>query len=401
MDKLLLVAKRDYLTNLRKKSFLLMMFGFPLLMLLIFGIQFFFAGQLASGSIQGTVGFVDQSGLNVTSNSTTLVQFQDERGMKDALLNGTIDSGFLVPSDYLANGTVILFVQKGEVWKSTTNTRPFEALLSDVLFRGVDKEVAARIRDPANVQTVELDQNGAPVQRSVLESMAGMALGVVLIFSVFMTSSFLLQSVTEEKENRMIEVILSSVSSRQLLAGKIIGLAALSLTQMFVWFASSAVLLQFAAPSLLPLGAINVAALFDPGTLFIYFLYFIGGFLLYSSLLAGIGAISPSARESQQLVSVVILPAVVPLWFINAILANPNGPVAQALSIFPLSAPLGMILRMGLTEVPAQEIAASLLVMALSIVLAVWASAKVFRAAMLMYGKRPSLGEIVRFIKEA
>jgi ABC-2 type transport system permease protein len=228
-----------------------------------------------------------------------------------------------------------------------------------------------------------------------------MALGIGLVFSVFMTSGFLLQSVAEEKENRMIEIILSSVSSRQLLAGKIIGLAALSLTQMLVWLASAAALLQFVAPSVLPAGAISVAALLDVGKLSVYALYFLGGFLLYSSLLAGIGSLTTSAREGQQLSAIVILPAVTPLWFINAMLVNPNGPVAQAISMFPLSAPLGMILRMGLTDVPLHEIAASLSILFLSIALTVWASAKVFRAAMLMYGKRPGLKEIVRFLREA
>lgn len=400
MDKLLLVAKRDYLTNLRKKSFLAMLFGFPALMLLIFGIQFFFASQLTSSEFAGNVGFVDQSGLNIAGNSTKLVQFGSEQELKGALLNGTIGSAFLVPSGYLANGTVLLFVQKGEIWKAAI-TKPFESLLSNALLAGMDADRAARIRNPANVQTVELDKSGAPVPRNLLESVAGMALGAGLIFSVFMTSGFLLQSVAEEKENRMIEIMLSSVSSRQLLGGKILGLAALSLTQMLVWFGSAAALLQFAAPSVLPIGSINVATLLDPWTLLVYALYFIGGFLLYSSLLAGIGSLTTSAREGQQLSAIVILPAVTPLWFINALLTNPNGPVAQAISIFPLSAPLGMILRMGLTDVPVQEIAASLIVLALSIVLTVWASAKVFRAAMLMYGKRPGLNEIVRFLREA
>jgi hypothetical protein len=112
---------------------------------------------MMSSEFPGNVGFVDRAGLNLSGNSTKLVQFQSEQELKSALLNGAIDSGFFVPPDYLANGTVLLFVQKGEIWKAA-NTRPFEGLLSNALLSGIDADRAARIRNPANVQTVELER---------------------------------------------------------------------------------------------------------------------------------------------------------------------------------------------------------------------------------------------------
>jgi ABC-2 type transport system permease protein len=148
-------------------------------------------------------------------------------------------------------------------------------------------------------------------------------------------------------------------------------------------------------------GQINFAELIPPQMLAIYLLYFVGGFGLYASLLAGIGAISTSMKEGQQISTIIILPAVSPLWFLTAFIVDPNSALVKAVSLFPLSSPLGMIFRTGFTDVPAAEIAASLLILYATLAIAVWASAKVFRASILMYGKRPGAREVVSMLKRA
>jgi len=399
--KIIAIASRDYVTNIRRKAFLAMLFGFPFLMLIIFGVQAYFGSQMKSGSFTSNAGFIDYSSLNFESNSSKLVKYSTAEELKTALLNKKIDAGFIITRDYLKDGNIQLIVRKGELTKPGEETALNNFLLARLL-ESVNPDVGKRIQDPANVQTFEIDRNGQESPGNIFKVIVGLGIGIALIFSLFMTSSFLLQSIVEEKENRMIEVLLSSISAKELMAGKVLGLGALSLTQMAVWFGLALLFAGIVQSQMASqIGALQLDKLISPAVLLIYLLLFIGGFLLFSSIYVGIGSISTSMREGQQLSSILILPAVTPLWFMNAILVEPNGIISRVLSMFPLSSPLGMIIRMNLTDVPAMEIIASILLLYISVLFFVWASAKIFRAGMLMYGKRPNLKEILLFLKEA
>ncbi|MFA6329702.1 MAG: ABC transporter permease [Candidatus Micrarchaeia archaeon] len=410
MEKVLIVAKRDYVSNVRGRNFLLMAFGLPVLMALIIGAQAYFAGQLDAVALDGheATGMVDYSGLDLSRvvgaggplNATNVTVFGSEAELRAALTNNSIGSGFIVQADYLETGNVSVLIRSGELSQAAATTLLQPILLAG-LTAGMNQEVAKRVSDPYTIQVVQVGDNGKDSGKDVLQSVVGMVFALLLIFSIFITSNFLLQSVVEEKENRMIEVILSSVSATELMAGKIMGLAALALTQIAIWLLGAALILSLTTSILPPeLSSMDIVSLIGPATMVVYILYFIGGFFLFASIFAGLGALSTSMREGTQLTSVLILPAVTPFWFLSAMMAEPNGPVSVFLSMFPLSAPLGMIMRMNFTVVPPLEIAASLAILFCSVAFTIWASAKVFRASMLMYGKRPNLGEIISFLKQ-
>jgi ABC-2 type transport system permease protein len=221
--------------------------------------------------------------------------------------------------------------------------------------------------------------------------------GILLIITVFSSSGYLLRGVAEEKTSRVIEIILSSVSAQQLLAGKVMGLGALGLTQVTVWALSVTAL---SAGSGAVLG-VNIPLVSRPEVFVLALIYFLLGFLLYAVLMGSVGALGTTMQESQQLGGIFSLMAAVPLFFGGLLFSNPDMGLARILSWFPLTAPTTMMIRLPLTEVPLLEIIGSLVVLLMTIPAVLWAGSKVFRMGLLMYGKRPTLGQVLRTLREA
>jgi ABC-2 type transport system permease protein len=250
------------------------------------------------------------------------------------------------------------------------------------------------------LQSTRLDEEGriASDQGGVAAFIVPMLFGFLLIMAIGMTSGYLLQGLGEEKENRIMEVLLSSVSTRQLLAGKVLGLGAAGLVQMAVWLLSMSVLVRLASSTV---GGVLASIQIPQNMMILGIVYFVLGYLLFAVLQAGIGAIGANAKESSQMSVVFILPAVLPLYvFMLFLRENPDHMVATVLTMIPVSAPLTVFLRLGMSEIPAWELALSIFLMVASIVGGLWLAAKAFRVFLLMYGKTPGLREIVRQLRQ-
>ena len=269
------------------------------------------------------------------------------------------------------------------------------------MFRNVgDATLRARLIDPFDAQFEFLNESGQTSggeAGEILGFIVPFLFSMLLVVTVFVSSGYLVRSVAEEKSSRVIEIILSSVTPHQLLAGKVMGLGALGLTQIFVWIASATGLgggLAVLAGIVLPLfSRVEVFGL--------ALVYYILGFSVYAVLIAAIGTLGSNFQESQQITGIFIFVAAIPMMFFGAILTNPNAMVVRALSWFPLTAPTSMMLRLPLGEVPWIDIAGSIGVLLATIPLVVWLGAKIFRLGMLMYGKRPGIVEIVRLLRQA
>jgi len=243
------------------------------------------------------------------------------------------------------------------------------------------------------LQTVPINEAGQKSEESAFSILGDFVLpyifSILCIMTIFTTSGFLLQGVSEEKEGRIIEILLSSISSTQLLAGKILGLGALGMIQVIVWLSAGAGLLSAATAIFDLAGAIKVS----PGTVIFVLVYFVLGYLLFATLMATAGSMGTTQRESQQIASIFSLAAAIPMMVMSVVFTNPNAPVVLVLSYIPLTSPVMMIMRLGIGKVPISEIGLSLALLAAGIALSLWAGAKVFRASLLMYGKRPGLKE--------
>jgi ABC-2 type transport system permease protein len=219
---------------------------------------------------------------------------------------------------------------------------------------------------------------------------------LLFMMSLFFTSGYLLQGVSEEKENRLIEILLSSVSARQLLTGKVIGLGAAGLIQIVIWLMSSVVLLAIASLFFsLPEGLSIPVGLITFGII-----YFILGYLLFGILMATLGSIGSTARESSQWTGIFVMPAVAPLILIPLFIENPDHLIFIIFTLFPLTAPVAAIMKLSVDAMPVWELLLSIAILIASIIGAMWLASRVFRTFLLMYGKRPNVREIRRYIRE-
>ncbi len=411
MSKIWTIAWHEYSTNVRRLGFIFVTLLFPALGAIGLVIAVFFSGE-ATNLLRAQfarqpkpVGVVDHSRLFTPiapSFADQFIAFADEDAARRALLAEQIGTYYVIPADYLASGQITAYVQNlFSSSGSSTASGDLRAFLVNGLLAGkVDAATLERAANPAKLDLVTLDEKGKSQAGGIFAILAGFIapyfFSILLFIAVFAASGYLLRSVSEEKESRVIEILLSSVSPAQLLAGKMLGLGALGLTQVSVWFGSSIVLSGGVAA--LFAGAIVVL---NPGAFVLAALYFVLGFLLFSALMAAAGSLGTNMRESQQLAGIFTFAATIPWFFASILFANPNNVLVRVLSFFPLTAPTMMMLRLPMTDVPAIDIVISLAVLLFSIPIALWAGAKVFRLGLLMYGKRPALAEIWRALRRA
>lgn len=377
-----------------------MTLAFPLLALLAIGVY-----QLVSGidrpsvTEEVTIGYVDKSGgfeRYTQQDKVNLIRFDTQDEATKALVNGDIKEYFVIPPDYVLDGVVSRYTLERQLEvpaETTAATKNF--LLSNLLEGKTSAEIAERVKTPLNLVTTRLTKTGevAPEQGGFGTFIIPYIFSLLLVVSIFFSSGYLLQGLGEEKENRVMEILLSSVSTRQLLTGKVLGLGAAGLVQVVVWLVSAPLLLNLASSAI---GGFISTMQIPVNFLVLGIVYFILGYLLFAVLSAGIGAISPTARDGQQFSTVFILIAMSPFYFVPFLSENPNHVISLVLTIFPVTAPVSVIARLGFSDIAAWELAISIILLVIAIIGGLLLAAKVFRTYLLMYGKRPSLGEIMR-----
>ncbi len=406
MRRIWVVARHEYLVNVRRPTFLFFTAIVPVLGIIGLIIAAFYAGQVGSffeAQFSGEpehVGVVDQSGLFTPMLADYQPQFYaypDEEQARQALSAKKVSLYLLIPDDYLATGKVQVVIQGSGFSAATASesTRVRRFLVDHLLAGKVEPAIRTRAAEPLDAIPVVLNSEGQAAAGETsfaffFRFVVPYLLAVLLVITIFVSSGFLLQSVSEEKESRVIEIVLSSVTATQLLAGKVLGLGALGLTQIVIWVGSSLVL-GGSATSMLSLGG---QSFIEPSLLLLAILYYILGFTLYAVLMGSVGALGTTMRESQQLAGLFSFGAAVPYMLSGFLFTNPNALLARILSFFPLTAPTMMMLRLPLAEVPTVDIIGSLVVLVVSIPAVLWAGAKVFRLGLLMYGQRPTLVQI-------
>jgi ABC-2 type transport system permease protein len=366
------------------------------------------AGEFLERQFVGSpkaVGYVDQVGLftpPLPEYEDLFIPYPSEEAAQEALFAEEIETFLLIPGDYTDTGRVVAY-SKGRglptaIAVGEERIRPF--LVDHLLAGQVDEDLRARVRAPLNLQPVSLSPEGEGSEDTasfVANIAIPYAFSILLVMAIFTSSGFLLQGVSEEKESRVIEILLSSLTAMELLAGKILGLGALGLIQILFWIGSGWALMEIAVTGLALFGAINLHLM----TIVLALVYFLLGYFLFAILMASAGSLGTSAREGQQLAGIFSGITAIPFMVSSFLWTNPNSLLVQVLSYVPLTAPVMMLQRLGMTEVPLYQIAISLILLILGIGGALWAGAKVFRMGLLMYGKRPSVSEILRALRQA
>ena len=401
MNKSLLIFRHEFLSTIRRIGFIIMTLALPVLVLLAIGAtQLISVIVKPSGPAQVTdIGYVDQSGgfsQFTTQGSVEMKLYGTTDAARQALTQKDVKEYFVIPDDYAASGMITIYtLEKQLTAPPDVQTGIKNFLTGNLLANKIPGATINVIESPLYLNTIRLDDTGAIAkdQGGISNLIIPLIFGVLLAMSLSFSSAYLLQGLGEEKEKRLMEILLSSVSTRQLVTGKVLGIGLAGLIQVVVWVISLPLLLHLASSSI---GGFISTIHIQPNFLAAGIVYFILGYLLFAVLSLCVAAISPTAKEAQGLAAVFTMFSVAPFWFLSLLMLFPNSPVWIAFSIFPFSAPVLVMLRLGLYGIPVWQLAASMAVMVLSIIAGLLLTAKLLRIYLLMYGKRPNIREIAR-----
>ncbi len=407
MNKILLVLKNEIVTLLTRRSFWLVTLGLPLLGALLFaGVGLISHSAAASQKVSQVftsqpnllpTGYVDFSGLirrfPTGDPAGKFIAYPTETAARQALQAGQISDFYIVSPNYIRDGKVTYVRPDFNPLASSGELSGSFTWLLQVNLAGGDSLYASLVNGPKNLQDVSLATAPQPDQKNALALWTPYIITLLFYMLIIGSASLLLGNISKEKENRMMEVLLTSVTPQQLLTGKILGLGLVGLGQTLLWFGTSFILLNLSGQTFKLPSNIHLPISFLAWGL----VFFVLGYAVYASLMAGLGALAPNLREASQATFVIMLPLMVPLFLSSSVfMESPNGAIATWLSLFPLSAPVAMMARLSAGGVPWWQatLAAGLLV--LTALLILHAVAGMFRAQALLSGQGFKLNTYLR-----
>ena len=414
MSRIWIVARHEYATNVRRIGFLIFTFGVPLLGAALLTITSLFSGQVGGfvedqfvgdANENQNIGVVDESGRLAPLLPGYTEQYEllgSREAGREALRGGSIDRLLVVPRDYLESGRVRV-VSKGEqsgaVDVGLQSAGVYNFLVDHLLRDRAGPELRDRVADP--FQPVEVSLDGGDTGGGFVGPFFSYILSLLLVVTIFISAGYLLQGVSKEKTSRIVEIIISSITPRQLLIGKIIGFGALGLTQVLIWFGSFFVLGLVATTVFgLSSNAPFASLLGRPEVFVLAVVYYVLGFLLYAVVIGSVGSLGTSMQESQQLSGVFSIVAAVPIFFAGIVLSNPNATLAKFFSYIPFTSPTMMLLRVPQGGVPVLDIVISIVGLVLTVLVVLWAGNRIFRLGLLMYDQRPSLKRVLKTLRQ-
>jgi len=400
MNKIWIVLKNEVITVVVRRSFILTLILVPLVGFVITwivgalqpsesGAVSPLVGLISNPSQPGLEGYVDASGIIKElpkDLGPRLKAFASEADALDAYKIGMITAYYLVSPDYVKTGKVIYARADYNPMSGMTQSNSIRRALEYNLI-GQDAPLLARLQNPLNQETVTLGDAPARDSDNMLTFFLPYAVTLLFYIMIFGTASLLLNSITGEKQNRVLEILMTSLTPIEMLTGKIVALGLTGLLQTLVWSSAGLVMLRVSGQQLgLPDSFQLPVSILVWGVVF-----FLLGYGLYGSLMAGLGALVPNLKEATQATTVMVIPMVIPLMFISALINDSNGLLAVSLSLFPLTSPVAMMTRLSAGPVPAWELALAVILLAGAIVLAVRSVAGMFRAQTLLSGQAFSL----------
>jgi ABC-2 type transport system permease protein len=430
--KIWLITKREYLTRVQTKSFLLSTFLTPLFIIGLMGLVIYVT--VSENEAPKQVVVIDET-LRISNKLVEIdpvryiPSYESPEVIREEVLEGQWDGYILIESDFLSENSTATFVHNGAGGISF-----YESLRSDL--RDVTREIRLQDNDVSqdiisifeerpSLENKRINEEGIEEDSNAfVSSIAGILIGVFIFIGLFGYGAILMRSVIEEKTSRIVEIITSSVKPIELMVGKLVGVCLVALTQFGLWIATYAGITVLAAPvaqffitqrmGSVPTDMVNPgmeSASVDlsfldqfsvnPVFLMYFFVFFILGFLMYSSIFAAIGAAVDSEQDSQQFMTPVMLPILIGYMLNFRIAEVPDSTFATIVSLFPLTSPINMMTRLLVSNVPFWEVLLSIVLLIASVAGMMLLSAKIYRTGILMYGKKPSFKEIFKWIRQS
>lgn len=443
MKKILIIIKREYLSRVKKKSFIIMTVLGPLLMAALFVVPIYLANI---SDQKREIAVIDETGIfSHKFPSDNNVVFEDIYMSYEAACQKLDDMGYdavlYIPEQVINNPNIVKMTSRKEMGMLIVGK--IESVIEQELeahrlaISGIDKNILKEIKVDVKLNTFTLKEGAEERSNSTISYVLGFIGGILIYMFIYLYGNQVMRGVIEEKTSRIVEVIVSSVKPFQLMMGKIIGVALVSITQFILWIALTAFLvigIQQINPELFKYKMPDKTMVENKGLtqsemqshgeninlensqtnqvlkdmsniqvvniLVVFVLFFLLGYLLYASMFAAIGSIVDNEADTQQFLLPITVPLIIALISLNFVLNNPDGPVAFWLSMIPFTSPIMMVARVPFNPpVALWEVALSLFLLIVTFLIITWLAAKIYRTGILMYGKKISVRELFKWLK--
>ena len=439
MSNFSVILKREYLSRVKKRSFLIITFLGPLFFAALMIAPSLMMMKSDSMEAKKTIAVLDETewfiGKFENTDVNTFVYTNTDENidtLKKLILEGVYDAVLYVPTTTLSVPTNAKLYSNKQIPMSLSSYIKSEMKQEvehrKLLAHGIDPKIVKSVNTSINISTIRMDEEeGEKTSYAELESIIGLVLAIVVYFVIFLFSNQVLRGVIEEKSNRIIEVIISSVKPFELMMGKIIGIALVGLTQFLLWIVLTIGIYLVAngiilGPEIMsPSGTVmteeisqivnttqgqdimlEVVSMIESinfkAILITFLFYFVFGFLLYAALFAAVGGMVDNETDSNQFVTILSMPLIVAIVCSTAMINNPDSGLGIWLSMIPFTSPVSMMIRIPF-GVPYWQVVVSLLILVLTFVFITWIAAKIYRTGILMYGKKPNLKEIWKWLR--
>lgn len=439
MNKLGIILKREYLSRVKKRSFLLITFLGPILfaaLMIAPGLLMYKSDTMEAKKAIAVLDETDWfNGRFENTETNTFVYcdiYDNVDSLKKMVFEGIYDAILYIPATTLSVPVNAKLYSDKQIPSSLSSyiksVMKQEVEHKKLLAHGIDPKIVKSVKTDINVATIRMDsEEGEKTSYAELESIIGLSLAIIIYFVTFLFSNQVLRGVIEEKSNRIVEVIISSVKPFELMMGKIIGIALVGLTQFVLWivlslgiyFVASSIFLgpEMMSPSGtvmteeisqivesnqgqdIMLEVVNmVQSINFKAILTSFLLYFVFGFFLYAAIFAAVGGMVDNETDSNQFITIVTIPLILAIVCSTSMINNPDSSLGIWLSMIPFTSPVSMMIRIPF-GVPYWQVAVSLVILILTFILITWIAAKIYRTGILMYGKKASFKEIWKWMK--
>lgn len=435
VNKTSIIISREYSERVKKKSFIITTILVPVLMLALSVLPTLII-VFAGGGETKTVAVIDDSGLilqNLTDNEE--VRYIAAEGTQEELLSADEIYGLLVIDRNIVkrpSGVKLLTPNASSLAVENNITSQMEKIIETEKLKSYDidnlDQILDNVKTSVTLQTLRTDENGeeGESQSAAISSAIGTLLNFLLYMFLVLYGSLVMNSIIEEKNNRVLEIVVSSIKPTQLLIGKIIGVGLVAVTQIIIWVAIVLCITTMILPAVMPADIMNEVTTLNAGSMDIsnssidqdmaialgmftnvgyvlelvgyLFLFLVGGFLFYASIFAMIGSAVDNIQDASQLQMLGIVPVIIGLVSSMAVIPNPNGLFAIIMSMIPFTSPMVMMARVPF-DIPAWQIVVSIVLLYLSIFFMVWIAAKIYRIGIFMYGKKPTVRDLIRWAR--
>ena len=423
MNKLFLIIKREYLSRVRKKSFIIMTLLTPLFMIGVFVVPILLS---SSSEDKTTIAIIDNNKFNefrLTSNLNLEYTYLNELNLEQykTTLIETYDFLLHIPEidsiQQIESSIEVYSINQMSLSIKQNVENQIDKKLTHIylLKSGINPDQIKKSQSKSRIKTYVVDEQGENTKGNSEASFGiGLVGGFLIYIFIFMYGTMVMRSVIEEKTNRIVEIIISSAKPFELMLGKIISVALVGLSQFAMWIILGFVFLLIAnglistdidVTNLNANEAVlsseissSLMALPIKSLIFVFLIYFLGGYLLYGSLFAAIGSASDQETDSQQFIVPITIPLIVSFVLVQVVIDNPHGGLAYWLSMIPFTSPIIMIARIPF-GVTLHELLLSISLLIGGFLLTTWVAAKIYRVGILMYGKKISYKELWKWLK--